>query len=49
MKKILAILVCLIVQLAVSQTFQEIDNFNRSGTEISYGDNVIILRYTGVF
>ena len=39
MKNILTLLVCLIVQLAVSQTFQEIDNFNRSGTEISYGDN----------
>ncbi len=39
MKNILTLLVCLIVQLAVSQTFQEVDRFNRVGTEISYGDN----------
>ncbi|MDN3707859.1 hypothetical protein QW060_12150 [Myroides ceti] len=39
MKNILTLFVCLIVQLTVSQTFQEIDRFNRVGTEISYGDN----------
>ena len=39
MKKILSILVCLITQVAFSQTFQEVDRFNRVETEISYGDN----------